>query len=324
MLLSVPQPLSLPRLHSGSASLTNVTIQPLPLAAILDHHLRRPEHQDRVFGTLLGLRNIETGEVEVRSSFGVPYAANGRDVAVDSDHHRSLLELHHRVSPKEVVVGWYATSPVLNSFSSLIQDFYNSESVPLPAIHLTLDPATLNFKTFISSPIGLSTLQTLNLMFKPVPSSLSIPTPERTALELLSKPMRSSSAEATQLEADLKQQQTQLINRLKEPLKADLPMNHLHHLLTQLKEMLDQVYEYVARVNRGEIKGNNQLGKFLLDTIGSLPIGLTAGSQQAGKAASFEDDFQAHIADVLMVSYVATLVRDQVEISSRLNLLVSQ
>lgn len=69
MTISIPQPLSLPRPQPGSNTVTNFTIQPLPLAAILDHHLRRPEHQDRVFGTLLGLRNIETGEVEVRIHF---------------------------------------------------------------------------------------------------------------------------------------------------------------------------------------------------------------------------------------------------------------
>ncbi|KAH9468607.1 hypothetical protein Pst134EA_009143 [Puccinia striiformis f. sp. tritici] len=323
-----PQPLSLPKPHSGPTSVTNVTVQPLPLAAILDHHLRRPEHQDRVFGTLLGVRNTETGEVEVRSSFGVPYAATGRDVAVDSDHHRTLLELHHRVSPKEVVVGWYATSPILNSFSSLIQDFYNLEAVPLPAIHLTLDPVTLRFKTYISSPIGLSTLQTLNLLFKPIPCSLSIPTPERTTLELITKPILDSTT--TDSKQDYKIEQQKIMNKLKEPLKTDLPMYHLHHLLIQLKNMLDQVHEYVEKVNNGQIKGNNQVGRLLLDTIGSLPLGLLRAKETnnnlkvAGDAHSqFEDDFQSHIADVLMVSYVAALVRDQVEISSRLNLLVS-
>ncbi|KAH9819603.1 hypothetical protein DFH28DRAFT_1080202 [Melampsora americana] len=306
----IPQPISLPRLQSNLNSITNVNIQPLPLASILDHHLRRPDHQDRVFGTLLGVRNIETGEIEVRSTFGVPYAVNGRDVAVDSDHHRTLLELHHRVSPKEVVVGWYATSPILNSFSSLIQDFYNSESIPLPAIHLTLDPVTLTFKTYISSPIGLSTLQTLNLLFKPVPSSLSIPTAERTALELISKPILNDRL--TKLESD----STQLIiNQLKEPLQTELPILHLRALLIKLKEMLIEVKEYVDKVNQNQIQPNQPLGQFLLNTLHSISINQTL---------EFEDSFQSHLADVLMVSYVSTLVREQVEISSRLNLLVSQ
>ncbi|KAI9609444.1 hypothetical protein H4Q26_007398 [Puccinia striiformis f. sp. tritici PST-130] len=289
-----PQPLSLPKPHSGPTSVTNSLC------------------------TLLGVRNTETGEVEVRSSFGVPYAATGRDVAVDSDHHRTLLELHHRVSPKEVVVGWYATSPILNSFSSLIQDFYNLEAVPLPAIHLTLDPVTLRFKTYISSPIGLSTLQTLNLLFKPIPCSLSIPTPERTTLELITKPILDSTT--TDSKQDYKIEQQKIMNKLKEPLKTDLPMYHLHHLLIQLKNMLDQVHEYVEKVNNGQIKGNNQVGRLLLDTIGSLPLGLLRAKETnnnlkvAGDAHSqFEDDFQSHIADVLMVSYVAA----SLEIKSR-------
>lgn len=305
--MNIPQPLSLPRLQANLTSITNVNIQPLPLASILDHHLRRPDHQDRVFGTLLGVRNIETGEVEVRSSFGVPYAANGRDVAVDSDHHRTLLELHHRVSPKEVVVGWYATSPVLNSFSSLIQDFYNTESVPLPAIHLTLDPVSLTFKTYISSPIGLSTLQTLNLLFKPVPSTLSIPTAERTALELISKPILNEKLPKMDLDSTIK--------RFKEPISTELPIYHLQTLLIKLKEMVVEVNEYVDKVNQNLCAPNHQLGQFLLNTLNSISI---------NKTLSFEDSFQSHLADVLMVSYVSTLVREQVEISSRLNLLVSQ
>lgn len=305
--MNIPQPLSLPRLQANLTSITNVNIQPLPLASILDHHLRRPDHQDRVFGTLLGVRNIETGEVEVRSSFGVPYAANGRDVAVDSDHHRTLLELHHRVSPKEVVVGWYATSPVLNSFSSLIQDFYNTESVPLPAIHLTLDPVSLTFKTYISSPIGLSTLQTLNLLFKPVPSTLSIPTAERTALELISKPILNEKLPKMDLDSTIK--------RFKEPISTELPIYHLQTLLIKLKEMVVEVDEYVDKVNQNLCAPNHQLGQFLLNTLNSISI---------NKTLSFEDSFQSHLADVLMVSYVSTLVREQVEISSRLNLLVSQ
>lgn len=61
------QPLALPRPPTvASSSIAQASIHPLPLAAILDHHLRRPEAQDRVFGTLLGLRNAETGEIEVR------------------------------------------------------------------------------------------------------------------------------------------------------------------------------------------------------------------------------------------------------------------
>ncbi|KAA1094509.1 hypothetical protein PGT21_023739 [Puccinia graminis f. sp. tritici] len=59
-----------------------------------------------------------------------------------------------------------------------------------------------------------------------------------------------------------------------QPLNTNLPMHYLHQLLTELKNMLDQVYEYVKKVNKGKLKGNNQVVRLLLDTIGSLPLGL--------------------------------------------------
>jgi translation initiation factor 3 subunit F len=86
---------------------SQVVVNPMPLASILDHHLRRGQGQDRVFGTLLGVRREGDNEVEVRNAFGVPYATQGKgEVTVDMDHHKSLLDLHLKVNPKEVVVGW--------------------------------------------------------------------------------------------------------------------------------------------------------------------------------------------------------------------------
>lgn len=98
--LNLPRPISL------------VLLNALPLAGILDHHLRRSSTQDRVFGTLLGIKT-ET-ELEVKSSFGVPYEVISQgQVTIDIDHHKSLLELHLKVNPKEVVIGWSVISLLL-------------------------------------------------------------------------------------------------------------------------------------------------------------------------------------------------------------------
>lgn len=92
---------------AATRPVSTVVLGPLPLASILDHHLRRGQDQDRVFGTLLGVRREVDNEVEVRNAFGVPYAIQGRgEVNIDMDHHKSLLDLHLKVNPKEVVVGW--------------------------------------------------------------------------------------------------------------------------------------------------------------------------------------------------------------------------
>jgi translation initiation factor 3 subunit F len=83
---------------------TTVTIHPVALFSILDHYLRRTDEQPRVIGTLLGVRT--ESEVQVRSSFAVLHSETSEQVAVDMEYHRTMYELHHKVHPKEVIVGW--------------------------------------------------------------------------------------------------------------------------------------------------------------------------------------------------------------------------
>ena len=86
---------------------TSVTIHPVALFSILDHYLRRKDDQERVIGTLLGVRSTtDSSEVEVRSSFAVLHSETSEQVAVDMEYHRTMYELHHKVDPKEVIVGW--------------------------------------------------------------------------------------------------------------------------------------------------------------------------------------------------------------------------
>lgn len=82
-----------------------VTIHPVVLFSILDHYLRRTDSQDRVIGTLLGTRS-ESDVIEVKSSFAVLHSETSEQVAVDMDYHKAMYELHHKVNPREVIVGW--------------------------------------------------------------------------------------------------------------------------------------------------------------------------------------------------------------------------
>jgi translation initiation factor 3 subunit F len=135
---------------------TSITIHPVALFSILDHYLRRTDAQDRVIGTLLGIHT--DNEVEVRSSFAVLHSETDEQVAVDTDYHQSMYDLHHKVNPKEVIVGWlvhffftfdgfsflicvsrYSTGSNLNTYSALIQNFYSQETAPHQAIHVAID-----------------------------------------------------------------------------------------------------------------------------------------------------------------------------------------
>src|SRR4051812_48377079 len=92
---------------NSSRTPTHVTIHPVALFSILDHYLRRTDEQPRVIGTLLGVRSgVENAVVQVRSSFAVLHSETSEQVAADMEYHRTMYELHHKVHPKEVIVGW--------------------------------------------------------------------------------------------------------------------------------------------------------------------------------------------------------------------------
>lgn len=138
----------------GSRSLSSVSVHPVALFSIVDHYLRRREDASdtRVIGTLLGTRT-ET-EVEIRTAFAVPHDETEDQVIVAIEYHRSMLELHTRANPGEVILGWFATGSELNTYSALIHDFYNKETAPYSAVHLTLDTnlqeENLGFKAWVS------------------------------------------------------------------------------------------------------------------------------------------------------------------------------
>jgi len=87
--------------------------------------------QERVIGTLLGVRSDDGTEVEIRNCFGVGHnesqeqvcaygGVRGRErdtgrllirlaqlqVEVDMEYHKTMLGLHLKANPREVLVGW--------------------------------------------------------------------------------------------------------------------------------------------------------------------------------------------------------------------------
>ncbi|CAG8507024.1 904_t:CDS:2 [Ambispora leptoticha] len=273
-----------------------VTVNPVVLFSILDHYLRRQENQDRVIGTLLGVRSEDGSEVEVRNCFPVPHNETQDQVAVDMEYHHNMFELHKKVNPKELIVGWYATGANLNQWNALIQDFYSKAVLPFQAIHLTMDTALKNdekllgVKTYVSAPIGISG-KPENCLFLPVPCDVKYFNAERSGLDLLASAMNEPSR-TTSLISD---------------------MDNLEKAILTVQEMLERVADYVNKVLEGSVPANNTIGRFLMDTISVVP--------KIDKA-EFEKMFNSHLQDLLMVVYLANMTRTQLAIAERLQLLV--
>ncbi|KIW05189.1 eukaryotic translation initiation factor 3 subunit F [Verruconis gallopava] len=277
-----------------STAPVNVVIQPQAIFSILDHSLRRPADQDRVIGTLLGTRSEDGTEITIANCYAVPHTENTEQVEVDMDYQKTMLALHLRANPKEVLVGWYATSSELNTFSALIQNFYGQQgdgTWPHPAVHLTVSTIPgkdVECRTYISAPIGVTAERAADTaLFIPVPYEIKYGEAEKSGLEMISAAKDKedrSQAVLTDIEA-------------------------LEKAVESVLEMLERVSTYVQNVLDEEAEPSSALGQFLMNTLSLAP---------KVSAADIERDFNNHIQDVLVVSYLANTIRTQIDLSNRL------
>ncbi|KAK3804937.1 MAG: maintenance of mitochondrial structure and function-domain-containing protein [Benniella sp.] len=272
----------------------STSVNPLVFFSILDHYLRRNAGQDRVIGTLLGVRSEDGAEVEIKGCYPVPHLETQDQVEVDMEYHRTMFDLHKQVNPKEVIVGWYATGADLNSYSALIQDFYQKEVSSFPAVHLTMDTALTNerlgVKTYISAAVGI-TSKADNCMFIPIPCDVKYFKAERAGLELLAS-AKSSEDGSTTLLSD---------------------MDNLERAIIEVQSMLERVSQYVDAVLAGTVPANNTVGRYLMDTVSVVP---------KVDATEFEKMFNSHLQDLLMVIYLANMTRTQLAVAKRLEKLL--
>jgi len=233
-----------------------VTVQPQAIFAILDHSLRRPADQERVIGTLLGVRSEDGTEVEIRNCYAVPHTETAEQVEVDMDYQKQMLALHLRANPKEVLLGWYATSSELNTFSALIQNFYGQQgdgTWPHPAVHLTVSTVPgkdIEAKTYISAPVGVTAERAADsCLFLPVPHEIKYGEAEKSGLELISS-------------AKEREDRSQM-------LQTDI--ESLERAIEQVLEMLERVSNYVNNVLDEEAEPSSALGQFLMNTLSLAP-----------------------------------------------------
>lgn len=272
----------------------NVIVQPQAIFSILDHSLRRNADQERVIGTLLGVRSEDGQEVEIRNCFAVGHTETQEQVEVDMEYQKQMLGLHLKANPKEVLVGWYATSAELNTFSALIQNFYGGQgdgTWPHPAVHLTISTEAgkeIEARTYISAPVGVTAERAADsAAFTPVPHEIRYGEAEKSGLEIISGAKDNKDRTANVL----------------------TDIESLEKAIEEVLAMLERVSKYVEAVIEEEAPPSSALGQFLLNALALAP---------KVDPEDIERDFNNHIQDVLVVSYLANTIRTQIDLSNRL------
>jgi translation initiation factor 3 subunit F len=291
-----------PNLLASSGATTapiSVTVQAPALFQLLEFALRS---QERVIGTLVGTRSDDGGEIEIKDAYIVAHTEEDDLLEIEDVQNRAHFNLHKRSNPKDVVLGWFSTTDGIDSFTSLIHDFY-SKSEQYPPIHLTLsstneikDVPTVN--TYVATTIGASTGfanilkldKESNYIFTPIPNKINFDTQEKAVLNYASRAVFSENESNTaELQANA----------------VDLQM--LAESLNKIDVLIDNTLNYIEQVEQGVIKGNDKFAKLLLSNLNTNV-----------KSLNLEQAFTSQIQDTLMVEYLASSIKTQLELSAKL------
>lgn len=133
-------------LNTKATTTTSNTLQyqihPVVAINILDHYSRRSQDQSRVIGALLG--EYKEGSIEIKNCFPVKHAETEEEVTVDIEFFRTMYELHHRVYPNDVVLGWYGTGSDVTEDDLLIHEVFNNNVKQNPIFVLVATSELLN------------------------------------------------------------------------------------------------------------------------------------------------------------------------------------
>ncbi|XVE99714.1 hypothetical protein REPUB_Repub03eG0224600 [Reevesia pubescens] len=187
-----------------------------------------------------------------------------------------MLVSHQKVNPKEVIVGWYSTRVGVTGGSALIHDFYSRE-VP-NRVHLTVDTGFRNgdgtIKSYISANLALGDRQ-LAAQFQEIPLDL---------LDIL---------------------KTTAVDKLPNDLEG------MEVAMQRLLALIDDVYKHVDDVVEGRVPADNNIGRFIADTVATLP----KLSSPAFDHELVNDSLQ----DQLLLLYLSSIIRTQLGLAEKLN-----
>ncbi|GIY39879.1 eukaryotic translation initiation factor 3 subunit F [Caerostris darwini] len=274
-------------MNSGVSPHLTVKIHSVVLFSIIDSYERRNDSQHRVIGTLLGIH--EKGAVEVTNCLCIPHNESEDEVAVDMEFAKNMYELHKKVNPSEVIVGWYATGADVTGHSVLIHDYYSREANN--PIHLTVDTSlsdgNLTWKAFTSTSFGVPGKNT-GTMFTPCKVEVIGYIPEAVGLKIC--------------------QQTKHNKQRSVEVMPDLEL--INHAIHEMLQQSDIVIGYIDDVLANRKPADNAVGRMLMDILQSIP-----------KMSSDEvqDMVNSNKKDLLMIEYLAMLTSSLVALKQSIS-----
>ena len=207
-------------------------------------------------------------------------------MALDIEYHRQMLDLHCRVSPKDVCVGWYSTGGALTETDALIHDFYARECASPGPVLLEFDTSFMDQERAIRAWVG-------------------------SALSVKDNVVGTSFVEIG------------LVHRYEDAHRVGMPLltsvepsappsdaAGLASSVGRLHALLELAHTYADAACSGKVKPDPALGRMLADAVAAVP---------RLPRAAFDSLFNDAVQDVLLVMYLSQLTRTQLALAEKLN-----
>jgi len=205
-----------------------------------------------------------------------------------------MLALHQKVSPRDQVVGWFATGSEIIPASALIHSFFCSKESQFTAtavlpgpLHVLVDTSLnqqnqLGVKAFVN----VRTLVAENLLqFHEVPLQVQTSAAEKNGISQLMQAKKESAIDS------------------------------VDGFTLGLKELLGlfrRIQEYVKAVQDGKVQGDLAVGRGLTAQLCSEPVIATEAIENLCKTS---------LQDSLMVVYLSNLTRTQISMTEKIQAL---
>ena len=197
---------------------------------------------------------------------------------------KNMYELHKKVSPNELILGWYATGHDMTEHSVLIHEYYSREA-PNP-IHLTVDTSLQNGRMSISTLMGVPG-RTMGVMFTPLTVKYTHYDTELIGVDLIMRTCFSPNR-VIGLSSDLQQ---------------------VGGASARFQDALSTVLQYAEDVLSGKVSADNTVGRFLMSLVNQVPKIVPE---------DIETMLNSNINDLLMVTYLANLTQSQIALDKKL------
>ena len=207
------------------------------------------------------------------------------------------------INRREMIVGWFSTTnedgQVILDTSSLIHEFYSKEcSDP---IHLVVDTSltgdSIGARAFISVPM-VAGPHNFGNMFHELKVDMQMGPHEVTGLSQMFNGQKYLSTPWLE---------TSVVAAIPPEIQA------FNDAIEKLLSKIDTILDYVNAVVEGTETARPDIGMALADVL---------SSSQSIKMNDFHGVFNAKTQDILMVSYLTTLLQNQLAIAEQLNQII--